>query len=105
MLELTKEHLKKGGYSADEVKSSLKVDDLSKILKDIPYFYEVLSQNKTFLLNERATHVFSEANRVYQFKAICDDEAIPEDEKVLKLGRLMNESHFSCKVLYECSSD
>jgi hypothetical protein len=43
MLDLTKEHLKKGGYSIDEVKQALKVSDLSPVLKDIPYFYEVLN--------------------------------------------------------------
>lgn len=105
MLELTKEHLKKGGYSIDDLKAALKVSDLSNVLKDIPYFYEVLNQNKTFLLYERAAHVFSEAHRVYKFKEICDDQSIPEEDKVKKLGALMNESHFSCKVLYECSSE
>ena len=105
MLDLTKEHLKKGGYNQEEVKKDLRVDDLSNILKDIPYFYEVLSQNKTFMLYERATHVFSESSRVYQFKAVCEDESITEEDKIVKLGKLMNESHFSCKVLYECSSD
>jgi hypothetical protein len=45
MLELVSTHLKKGGYSHDDVKRELSVDDLSVILKDIPYFYEVLSQN------------------------------------------------------------
>ena len=105
MLELTREHLKKGGYSIDELKKAMRVDDLSLILKDIPYFSEVLSQNKSFLLYERATHVFAEAARVYQFKAVCEDDSLEEEDKVLKLGKLMNESHFSCKVLYECSSE
>lgn len=105
MLELVHSHLKKGNYSVDDVKKALNVDDLAPVLKDIPYFYEVLNQNKSFMLNERATHVFSEASRVYKYKAICDDDAIPDEEKVKKLGTLMNESHFSCKVLYECSSE
>ena len=105
MLELVTTHLKKGSYSQDEVKNALNVPDLSPVLKDIPYFYDVLSQNKTFLLNERATHVFSEAGRVYKYKAICDDQDIANEEKVKKLGHLMNESHFSCKVLYDCSSE
>jgi galactokinase len=105
MIELTNEHLKKGGYSAEDVKKALKIGDLSPILKDIPYFYDVLSQNKTFFLFERASHVFSEASRVYQFKAICDDSSLEEDTKVEKLGKLMNDSHFSCKDLFDCSSE
>lgn len=43
MLELTNTYLKKGGYNHEDVKKALNVDDLSVILKDIPYFYEVLS--------------------------------------------------------------
>ena len=81
------------------------IDDLGLVLKDIPYFYEVLSQNKTFFLIERATHVFSEASRVYQFKEICSDDSLEEDDKVNKLGKLMNESHLSCRDLFDCSSD
>lgn len=42
MLDLVKTHLKKGGYSHDDVKKALNVGDLSNILKDIPYFFEVL---------------------------------------------------------------
>lgn len=58
-----------------------------------------------FHLFERAYHVFGEAQRVYQFKDTCDSEAITEEERVKKLGTLMNESHYSCRDLYECSSD
>ena len=73
MLELVKTHLKKGGYNHDRVKEELKTPELSVLLKDIPYSYEVLSQNYSFNLYERAYHVFGEASRVYEFKAICDD--------------------------------
>jgi galactokinase len=41
---------------------------------------------------------------VQDFKKICDDESLDENEKVQKLGKLMNESHVSCDMLYECSS-
>ena len=105
MLEVVATNLKRGSYSLEDIKNALNVPDLSPVLKDIPYFYEVLNQNKTFMLNERATHVFAEASRVYKYKAICSDENIPNEEMVKKLGQLMNESHFSCKVLYECSSE
>ena len=105
MLELANQNLKKGGYSIEDIKKALRVDDLSQVLKDIPHFSEVLSQNKSFMLWERAAHVFSEAHRVYQFKATCDDDGVSEEDKVTRLGRLMNESHQSCKDLYECSSE
>lgn len=54
---------------------------------------------------ERSYHVFSESKRVYDFKTICDDNILEEESKVKKLGELMNDSHFSCRDLYECSSE
>lgn len=43
MSQLCNLHLKKGGYSIDDVKKALNVADLSSVLKDIPYFSEVLT--------------------------------------------------------------
>eukprot|EP00106_Octopus_bimaculoides_P011662 XP_014779104.1 PREDICTED: N-acetylgalactosamine kinase-like isoform X1 [Octopus bimaculoides] len=53
-----------------------------------------------FKLYNRAMHVFSEANRVHQFKAFCDN---PDADAIQKLAKLMNDSHSSCRDLYECS--
>lgn len=55
---------------------------------------------ETFKLHDRAVHVFSEANRVLQFKQVCDDKPTGAMEK---LGQLMNDSHASCRDMYECS--
>ena len=55
---------------------------------------------KEFKLLERASHVFSEAQRVYDFKAACDNKVSLE-----KLGLLMFQSHESCSKLYECSHE
>lgn len=49
-------------------------------------------------------HVFSEAKRVHDFKAFCDNKEMKEDERAQKLGELMNTSHESCHKLYDCSS-
>lgn len=54
----------------------------------------------SFKLFQRATHVFSEANRVMQFRMICDEQ---HPDALHKLGKLMDGSHASCKDLYECS--
>ena len=55
----------------------------------------------------RALHVFSEAQRVYDFKDTCtmssSDQQNATREALAKLGSLMNESHESCKSLYDCS--
>lgn len=50
-------------------------------------------------------HVLAESKRVYDFKATCEDANMSEDDKVVKLGTLMNESHKSCDELYDCSSE
>ena len=57
-----------------------------------------------FNLYERAYHVFGEAKRVNDFKNTCEQPGITEEERVKKLGDLMNASHKSCDMLYECSS-
>ncbi|XP_005510107.2 N-acetylgalactosamine kinase isoform X3 [Columba livia] len=63
-----------------------------------------LSQNtqdvSTFKLYQRAKHVYSEAARVLEFKKICNEA--PADAIQL-LGELMNQSHISCREMYECS--
>ncbi|CAB1423805.1 unnamed protein product [Pleuronectes platessa] len=53
-----------------------------------------------FKLHQRAKHVYGEAARVLQFKAVCDSEPA---ESVQLLGDLMNQSHASCRDLFECS--
>jgi N-acetylgalactosamine kinase len=63
-----------------------------------------MEKNTAYYLFERAQHVFGEARRVHEFKALCDDKSIAEDEKIKQLGELMNASHKSCDMLYDCSS-
>ncbi|XP_060932114.1 N-acetylgalactosamine kinase [Limanda limanda] len=53
-----------------------------------------------FKLHQRAKHVYGEAARVLRFKAVCDSEPA---ESLQLLGDLMNQSHASCRDLYECS--
>ena len=42
--------------------------------------------------------MFSEAQRVYDFKAVADSTS-----DLTALGKLMNASHKSCSQLYDCS--
>ncbi|KAM6937252.1 N-acetylgalactosamine kinase [Xenentodon cancila] len=58
-------------------------------------------QNLThFKLHQRAKHVYSEAARVMRFQSVCDSGPA---ESIKLLGELMNQSHASCRDLYECS--
>ncbi|VBB33314.1 unnamed protein product, partial [Acanthocheilonema viteae] len=54
---------------------------------------------KTFKLAQRAKHVYMEANRVRLFHEACKSGNVKE------MGKLMNDSHTSCKELFECSCD
>jgi len=105
MIELVKKHLKKGGYTKEILAREGKSEDPFLLVSKVPYIGEVMQKNLTFYPYERALHVFSEAKRVHDFAAICRDIAMPQEEKITKLGQLMNESHESCDKLYECSSD
>ncbi|VDM40122.1 unnamed protein product [Toxocara canis] len=52
-----------------------------------------------FKLEQRAMHVFSEASRVLHFRDASNKGDIH------RMGALMNESHESCRSLYECSCE
>jgi galactokinase len=41
---------------------------------------------------------------VLDFAAVCSNSALTEEQKVQRLGELMNASHKSCDMLYDCSS-
>ncbi|XP_078313928.1 N-acetylgalactosamine kinase-like [Crassostrea virginica] len=73
-------------------------------IKEEDFVSTVLSartaQVQSFKLFQRATHVFSEAGRVLSFKRICEET---DSEAPQKLGTLMNQSHTSCRDMYECS--
>jgi galactokinase len=56
-----------------------------------------------FHLQQRALHVFSESQRVLQFKQVCEDDSLSGAEKLSQLGGLMDASHASCAGLYGCS--
>ena len=78
----------------------------------------VIASAASFKLQQRALHVWGEAERVQLFRAICasltnekttpsstQDRAGTSDVRaqLTSLGDVMNASHFSCRDLYECS--
>ncbi|VDO75235.1 unnamed protein product [Onchocerca flexuosa] len=54
---------------------------------------------ETFKLVQRAKHVYTEAERVRLFHEACKSGNVKE------MGKLMNDSHISCKEMFECSCD
>ncbi|KAK3775850.1 hypothetical protein RRG08_041562 [Elysia crispata] len=97
MLEVVNSILHKEPYSKSEVCKILEIspEELAEIS---------LSANTrdvdSFMLYQRAQHVYSEAKRVQAFKSVCESQ--PGDA-LAQLGQLMDESHASCRDLYECS--
>ncbi|KAG7991131.1 hypothetical protein I3843_02G060000 [Carya illinoinensis] len=96
-----KEFLKEEPYTAEEIEI-VTVEKLPSIFRNSPSSLDVLKAAKHFKLHQRASHVYSEAKRVHAFKDTVASE-LSEEDKLKKLGDLMNESHYSCSVFYECS--
>lgn len=97
--------MKPGGYTIDNLKIASQSDDPFDFVSTIPHINQVEQQNTHYYLFERAYHVFGEAKRVHDFAAVCGpDSEMTEEDKVKRLGELMNASHKSCNELYDCSS-
>ncbi|XP_011754693.1 N-acetylgalactosamine kinase isoform X5 [Macaca nemestrina] len=97
MLLVTEDALHPEPYNPEEICRCLGIS-LEELRTQIlsPNTQDVL----IFKLYQRAKHVYSEAARVLQFKKICEEA--PEN-MVQLLGELMNQSHMSCRDMYECS--
>lgn len=96
-----KELLKEEPYSAEDIEN-ITNEKLQTIFTNSPSSLDVLRAAKHFKLHQRAAHVYSEAKRVYAFKDTVSSKS-SDEEMLQKLGELMNESHHSCSVYYECS--
>ncbi|KAI2648242.1 N-acetylgalactosamine kinase [Labeo rohita] len=97
MLELVEEVLHPEPYSRDEICKTLGISN-EQLCENI---LSANTQHATdFKLYQRAKHVYGEAARVLQFKAVCDSSPA---NAIAQLGDLMNRSHESCRDLYECS--
>ncbi|XP_059632822.1 galactokinase [Cornus florida] len=96
-----KELLKEEPYTAEDIEK-ITEDNLQSIFANSPTSLDVLKVAKNYKLFQRASHVYSEAKRVHTFKDTVSSN-LSEGDMLKKLGDLMNESHYSCSVLYECS--
>jgi N-acetylgalactosamine kinase len=97
--QLIDQHLTEAAYSKADLEVLFATTQLYDLVSDVPYSDLVLSANDEFKLRQRGLHVVREAQRVYQFKEAC------AAGDVERLGTLMNDSHNSCRTLYECSSE
>ncbi|XP_052190519.1 galactokinase-like [Diospyros lotus] len=96
-----KELLSEEPYTAEDIEK-ITGESLEHIFANSPTSLDVIKAANHYKLYQRATHVYSEAKRVHAFKDTVSS-SISEEEMLKKLGALMNESHYSCSILYECS--
>uniref|UniRef100_A0AAF5D3B0 Threonylcarbamoyl-AMP synthase n=1 Tax=Strongyloides stercoralis TaxID=6248 RepID=A0AAF5D3B0_STRER len=85
-----------GKYTREEVKEILEIDDNTLISTSLN---SNTTEMKEFVITPRVLHCFSEADRVFEFEKAC------ENNEISLMAALMNESHKSCKELYECSCE
>nr|KYP52611.1 Galactokinase [Cajanus cajan] len=99
-----KEYLKEEPYTAEQIEE-VTGEKLASFLNNNAAYLEVVKVAKHYKLHQRAAHVYSEAKRVHAFKDVVSSDLrqVFNEEMLKKLGDLMNESHHSCSVLYECS--
>ncbi|KAL8490534.1 hypothetical protein ACS0TY_022525 [Phlomoides rotata] len=96
-----KEFLKEEPYTAEDIEAIIN-EKLQTVFANSFSSLDVLKVAKHYKLHQRAAHVYSEAKRVYAFKDTVSSD-LSEEDILKKLGDLMNDSHYSCSVLYECS--
>nr|CAG8436547.1 3711_t:CDS:2 [Entrophospora candida] len=91
---------KKDGYTIEDLTELLNLS-IDEIYDKFQGQHQVKAEK--FQLYKRSKHVFEEALRVLKFYEICNSGG--NSEKLFEiLGGLMNESHQSCKDLFDCSS-
>ncbi|WFC94336.1 galactokinase [Malassezia brasiliensis] len=104
MLLLVDKHIPRTGLTREELENKLQLTSDAFHEKFLSAFPVRADQ---FFLHARATHVYSEAQRVLKFKALCDQANTAEQIDIqaiyAKLGSLMNESHESLRINYDCS--
>ncbi|OVA13586.1 Galactokinase [Macleaya cordata] len=96
-----KEFLNEEPYTAEDIEK-ITEENLQSVFSNSSSSLDVLKAAKHFKLFQRASHVYSEAKRVHAFKDTVSSK-LSDEEILKKLGELMNDSHYSCSVLYECS--
>ncbi|KAK7492529.1 hypothetical protein BaRGS_00016195 [Batillaria attramentaria] len=97
MVILVADKLHEEPYTKEEVCQVLEVTEEELAATSLNPSTQELTSFKLF---QRATHVYSEANRVMQFKMVCEER---RPDALEQLGRLMDASHASCRDMYECS--
>jgi N-acetylgalactosamine kinase len=96
------EFLMKGYCTTPDVEKDLGLK-LSDLFEGDSASSQVLRDVYSFNPHARATHVYTEKQRVYDFAQVCADSRVSHSKVASVLGSLMDASHKSCDEWYECS--
>jgi N-acetylgalactosamine kinase len=99
MAKLVTKSIREGPFTIAEVAKVLGVSE-EAVRK--AHVVRRVAEEDGFELRNRALHVFTEAQRVRDFAELCK---APTETKIAELGKLMVQSHESCRDLYRCSCD
>ncbi|KAJ3000400.1 galactokinase [Globomyces sp. JEL0801] len=97
LISLVKSHIKPEPYTLESIATETKIT--IQTLRDT-CIGSINIRADTFQLYQRALHVYTEAQRVYQFQHLCHTQP---PNVLEQLGTLMNASHQSCRDLFNCS--
>jgi N-acetylgalactosamine kinase len=108
MADIVRANLQRAPYTIDSIARELGLSEQQVV---DTYCVELLAADGSrtvpatheFRLYQRALHVFTEVTRVWQFAALCCGATNDTSEVEQRLGELMNQSHQSCRELFECS--
>ena len=100
VIDIIKSKLDKDAYTREDIADILgiSVENLEK-----EYMSKFPVQAGDFKLRQRALHVLEEAQRVLKFRETLDHSDKLDQERLLQLGGLMNQTQDSCRDVYQCS--
>ena len=98
--EAIKSKLDEDSYTRADIagKLEISVDNLES-----EYMSKFPVEAQTFKLRQRALHVLQEAQRVLSFRATLSQTESLDEDRLIRLGGLMNATQESCAQVYECS--
>ncbi|KAI0223879.1 galactokinase [Massospora cicadina] len=89
------------GYTLQQISEALEASEAE--IKEA-YLTKFPVKAEVFHLYKRTRHVLTEAQRVLQFRHLCLTAQTGTQKNFAQaLGDLMNSSHNSCKLMYDCS--
>lgn len=100
VIKAIKSKLDKSGYTREDISQILgiSIEQLEK-----QYMSKFPIRADSFKLRQRALHVLEEALRVLKFKDTLSSTGSLNQDMLLSLGELMNQTQASCRDVYECS--